>query len=381
MNNYNRMKKLTREAGRFMAVSMLAAACVALPVHAVPDEPAPVLQPGVPMKYVVKKGDTLWDIAGYFLRDPWLWPEIWFINNEVQNPHLIYPGDILYLVWRDGKPRVERSNVVKLSPEIRSTVIDTPIPTIPLEIIESFLKGPRMVGQEELDRAPYVVGFQEEHLIGGPYDPIYVRFREADQELEEYTVVRPKQDIFDPETGDKIGVEVIQVANVEKVNDAEQVSRFKPTSAYREINKGDPLLPVEELGLENPYFTPRAPDAQIAGEIVSVHNGNTQLGQYYVVTLNRGSQDGLAPGHVLDIRRAAQMIDDPHPVYKRDGVPHGPGGANNNITGGEPIQLPEEVSGQLMVFKTYEKISYGLVMTSIRHVNVGDLIRNPIPSR
>ena len=141
MKNYNRMKKATREAGRFIAVSMLAAACVALPVHAVPDEPAPVLQPGVPMKYVVKKGDTLWDIAGYFLRDPWLWPEIWFINNEVENPHLIYPGDILYLVWRDGKPRVERSNVVKLSPEIRTTVIDTPIPTIPLDIIKGFLKG------------------------------------------------------------------------------------------------------------------------------------------------------------------------------------------------------------------------------------------------
>jgi hypothetical protein len=146
------------------------------------------------------------------------------------------------------------------------------------------------------------------------------------------------------------------------------------------VNKGDWLLPIEELQLENPYFTPHAPNAEIGGQIISVHDGHTQLGQYYVVTLNRGSSDGLEPGHVLDIHRPGRLTADPRPIYKRDGVPHGPGGGFNNVTGGDPIPLPDEISGQLMIFKTYDRISYGLVMTSIRHINIGDLIRNPVPS-
>ena len=377
MTNYNRMVNALRRTSRFALVATAAACCVTLPVHAVPSEPAPILKPGVPMKYVVKKGDTLWDIAGYFLRDPWLWPEIWFINSEVQNPHLIYPGDILYLVWKDGKPQIR---IEKLGPRVRATPLDTAIPTIPLDIIEGFLKGPRLVGEEELEKAPYVVDFQEEHLIGGPYDPFYVKYREADAELDEYTVVRKKQEFRDPVTEEKLGVEVIQVANAEKVVHGQSVSKFKPTTSYREVNKGDWLLPVEELQLEDPFFTPHAPNVAIGGNIISVHDGNTQLGQYYVVTLNRGSSDGLEVGHVLDVRRPTQLVEDPRPIYKRDGVPHGPGGANNNITGGEPVLLPEEISGQLMVFKTYERISYGLVMTSNRHINVGDIIRNPEPS-
>lgn len=377
MTNYNRMANALRSAMRFVLLAVAAASCVTLPAQAVPSEPAPILKPGVPMKYVVKKGDTLWDIAAYFLRDPWLWPEIWFINGEIRNPHLIYPGDVLYLVWKDGKPQI---HIEKLGPRVRSTPLDTAVPTIPLDIIAAFLKGPRLVDEDALENAPYVVDFQEEHLIGGPYDPFYVRYREADAGLEEYTVVRKKQAIRDPETNEKIGIEVIQVANAEKTQHGEEVSKFKPTTAYREINKGDWLLPVEELQLENPYFTPHAPSTTIGGQIISVHDGNTQLGQYYVVTLNRGSSDGLEVGHVLDVRRPSKLTEDPRPIYKRDGVPHGPGGANNNITGGEPIRLPEEISGQLMVFKTYDRISYGLVMTSIRHINVGDVIRSPVPS-
>lgn len=377
MMNYNRMIRTAHRLGRFLAVSLTAACVVVLPAHSVPSEPAPVLQPGVPMKYVVKKGDTLWDIAAYFLRDPWLWPEIWFINNEIANPHLIYPGDVLYLVWKDGKPQIR---LEKIGPRIRETPLDRAIPTIPLDIIRGFLKGPRLVGEEDLAAAPYVVDFQEEHLIGGPYDPFYVRYRETDPGLDKYTVVRKKQEFRDPETGEPIGVEVIQVANAEKTVHGEEVSKFQPTSAYREVNKGDWLLPVEEFQLEDPFFTPHAPTATIGGQIISVHDGNTQLGQYYVVTLNLGSRDGLEPGHVLDIRRPARLTENPRPIYKRDGVPHGPGGAHNNITGGEPIQLPEEISGQLMVFKTYDRISYGLVMTSIRHINIGDLVRNPVPS-
>ncbi len=379
MLNYNRMVNALCRTSRFVLLALAAACCVTLPAHAVPSEPAPILKPGVPMKYVVKKGDTLWDIAAYFLRDPWLWPEIWFINGEIENPHLIYPGDILYLVWKDGKPQLMRKEA-KLSPQIRRTPLDTAIPTIPLDIIEAFLRGPRLVGEEELETAPYVVDFQEEHLIGGPYDPFYVRYRDEDPGLEEYTVVRPKQIIRDPETEEKLGVEVIQVANAEKTVDGGEVSKFKPTSSYREINKGDALLPIEELQIQDPFFTPHAPNNVVGGQIISVHDGNSQLGQYYVVTLNRGSSDGLEVGHVLDIRRPSQLVADPRPQYKRDGVPHGPGGAHRNVTGGEPIRLPEEISGQLMVFKTYERISYGLVMTSIRHINVGDVIRNPEPS-
>lgn len=331
----------------------LAAAFMTLAAHAAGEVP---LNPAHPDRYVVKRGDTLWDIAERFLRDPWLWPEVWHINPQIENPHLIYPGDVISLVYVDGKPRLvlQRGRpTVKLSPQARPQPLDEAIPTIPLDVIGPFLSRPRVLEEPAYERAPYIVSSADEHLIAGAGDRVYVRG--LSRGPGRYTVLRRGELYRDPDTGEVLGLEAVHVADA-RLQRPGDPAVLVLVSSSREAIVGDRVLPVEE-GRYTDRFLPRAPKHRVDGRIISVLDGVSRIGQYQVVVLNRGRREGVEPGHVLAVYQTGEVIEDP-------------------VRGGK-VKLPDERAGIVMVFRTFDKVSYALVMRATRSIRVLDRVRNP----
>ncbi len=352
-----------------------------LEVEEVIEEPS-ILAHDYPERYVVVKGDTLWDISKRFLKSPWLWPSVWHINPGIRNPHLIYPGDVIVMYMIDGKPYITLDGqagvtpsrprqpkmpreikpglkVVKLSPSSRVSGIHKAISTIPMSAIRPFLDRPRVVTEEQLDDAPYIVSSYEEHLISGTGNKIYAL--NLTKPLAGYNVVRPGKEYIDPETGDLLGYEAIYLADarlIKEGKDEDQPATLIVTKALREVLNNDVLIPYEER--EQMFqFTPRSPESKVKGQIVSVYNGVTQIGQYMIVVLNRGEDDGLAPGHVLAVmQKGAEVNDSRRFIFSS-------------------VELPDERAGIMMVFKTYKNISYGIIMEANRAIHINDGFQNP----
>ncbi|MBN1241042.1 MAG: LysM peptidoglycan-binding domain-containing protein [Gammaproteobacteria bacterium] len=322
----------------------------------------PVLNPRHPERYVVQRGDTLWDIAAMFLRDPWYWPEIWQINPQVENPHLIYPGDILSLTYVDGRPvlQVERGasgDVERLSPRVRSEPLEEAIPTIPFESIRAFLSRPAVLDPDQLETLPYVLA-HEDGMIGSAGRDVYVRGTDA-AVGEVYNVVHAGDELVDPDDGTLIGYEGIYVGQGQ-LRRAGDPATLRLTQTTREAIVGDYLL--EEEGIVPIDFVPRAPEQDVDGRIIAVLDGLDLIGQYQIIVINRGAQHGLEPGHVLRIFRPGDTV--------RDTV--GGGGAF-----GEKVRLPDESAGIMMTFRTFDRISYALVMEATKEIRVLDPVRNP----
>jgi hypothetical protein len=317
------------------------------------------LNPKHPDRYVVVKGDTLWDISARFLKNPWHWPDIWQANTQIANPHLIYPGDIIRLVYINGKPRlvIDRSNVVKLSPKGRITPIREAIPTIPLDAILQFLLEPRIVGKDELDKAPYVVEHKGEHLITATNNSIYARGIKG-SDIRKYSVVRQGETYVDPKTKEILGYEARFIGNATLYRTGDP-STLRLTRTGREVLVGDRLLPADEKTYDA-HFLPRAPGKAVEGVILAVLDGVNQIGRYQVVVINKGKRDGLEPGHVLDVYQAGKVIPDSVTKDRKD-----------------TVKLPDEKAGTMMIFRTFEKVSYALIMTSSKNMNVNDIVRNP----
>jgi len=315
------------------------------------------LNPSHPDRYVVVKGDTLWDISAKFLQTPWRWPDIWQANEQIANPHLIYPGDIIELSFIDGQPRLTLTRGDrKLSPSIRRTALDSAIPAIPASDIAAFLNKPRVMTQEEYDAAPYIVAFDNEHILGSPGYKAYVRAFNGDVD-DGYTVVRQGEEYKDGETGESLGFESVFIAESDIKLDGDPATVMLSKST-REVRKGDRLL----LALENLIvkdYMPHAPDSDIKGRIIGVFDGVSQIAEHNVVVIDRGEQDGVEVGHVLQIDDAGDVI--------RDVI----------LGGGEEVTLPDEEAGVLMVFRAFERVSYGLVMQSERVIHRGDVVRTP----
>ncbi len=362
------------------------------PVQVAPEpvvqqvEPAPeeekvsdIIVPDYPERYVVVKGDTLWDISKRFLKDPWLWPSVWHINPSIRNPHLIYPGDIIVMYQVDGKPYITLDGqagvhpgkrkpsvpvkpglkVVKLSPSSRVSGIQKAISTIPMNAIRPFLDRPRVVTEEQLENAPYIVSSDEEHLISSTGNRIYAR--NLENPLPAYNIVRPGREYVDPETGDVLGYEAIYLADARFIKmgaNEDEPSTLVITRALREVLNNDVLIPYEEHE-EMFQFTPRPPEEEVKGQIVAVFNGVSQIGQYMVVVLNRGEQDGLEPGHVLAVRQQGPEVNDSKYFFFSS------------------VKLPDERAGIMMVFKTYKNLSYALIMEANRAMHVEDYFENP----
>jgi LysM repeat protein len=327
--------------------------------------PSPVLvNPRHPDRHVVVPGDTLWDIASMFLQDPWYWPEIWQINPQVENPHLIYPGDVLSLVYLDGQPviQLERGaaatgDVTRLSPRVRSEPLEEAIPTIPFETLRGFLSRPAVVESNQLETLPYVFA-QAEGLVGSAGQDVYVRGTSAPAGTV-FSLVHLGDELIDPDDGEVLGYEGLYVGQG-RISQSGDPSTLLLTESARETLNGDYLLADESQTPAN-YF-PRAPESEVDGTIISVVDGISLIGQYQVVILNRGSRDGLEPGHVLRAYQAGEVVTD---EFDRTGL------------FADKVRLPDVPAGTMMVFRIFDRMSYALVMEATNDIRVMDIVRNP----
>lgn len=331
------------------------------------------LSPDAPAEYVVKPGDTLWDISQVFLRDAWFWPEIWHVNPQVQNPHLIYPGDVLRLVYIDGQPRVtlaERaeggSGAKRLSPQVRRSPLSQAVTAIPYDVIASFMGRPTLLDKDQVRTAPYLVAMRDGHLIGGVGNEVYARgIGEAAPESR-YSIIHVEEKLVDPDSNDLLGYTGIYVGSG-PVMTAGDPAKLLLTETIREALQGDKLF-AESVDV-NVDFVPHAPAAQIDAAVIAIKS-HTVIGQYQIVALNKGAKDGLEAGHVLAVFQAGDVVRD---TYSQGGL-----GAGRSISKmGKRVQLPDERAGEVMVFKAFDDMSYALVMESSREIAQGDRAKNP----
>lgn len=316
-----------------------------------------VLSGDHPQNYEVVKGDTLWDISAKFLEQPWQWPEIWQVNPQIQNPHLIYPGDMISLSYINGRPVLtltRGSTAYKMSPEAREIKLEEAISTIPRSAIAAFLSRPMVVGEDTLNNAPYIVASTDDRIILGAGDRAYVRGLEGDN-VKQFSVFRGGDVYTDPETGEVLGYEAIYTADA-LLETAGDIARVMLSNTTREILAGDRLLPVDD-GRDEMNFFPHSPKQAVNGRIISVFDGVYQVGQYQIVVLNRGSRESLEVGHVLEVMQAGETVID-----KVSGDPD------------DFITLPDESAGVAMVFKVFEKVSYALIMKATRAIHLNDKV-------
>lgn len=318
-----------------------------------------VLNTSAPQKYVVRRGDTLWDIARQFLRDPWFWPEIWYVNPQIENPHLIYPGDELSLgVGADGKPQVTLTRGVadRMSPQMRSQPLEDAIKAIPYEIVASFMSRPSVLEKEQIKTLPYVLAGRDEHIVHAAGNEIYIKGLNGTQNAR-YNIVQVGEPLVDPDDNKVVGYQGIYAATGRLVT-LGSLAKLELTDSARETRNGDKVV---SDALDVPLdFVPHTPETQVSGRIISVIDGVTNIGQYQVVVINRGSREGLAPGHVLGVFQRGDLARDP---------------AKSALSA--KVRLPDERAGTFMVFKTFDRISYGLIMEADHALHIGDNVGNP----
>ena len=351
--------------------------------------PLAELAPNAPDTYTVKRGDTLWDISGMYLKRPWRWPELWGMNlQSIPNPHLIFPGQTLYLDKSGGYARLRTSppgtadsQTVRVSPRTRSeSLADTALPTLKLHLIEPFLVEPLIVGEEQLLRAPRIVATTEDRVLMASGDRAYVRgtaeapVSTAPGQPRFYRVFRDAVALRDPVTREILGYEAQYLGKAELIRgesfqemttaQGERTAEYVPAtvdlSATREeIRAGDRLLPAPARGYVS--FTPRAPQADVEARVVSIYGSfaAAYAAQNQVVAINKGAQDGVEPGHVLSLQTEGARIKD--------------------TTGEERdmIKLPNEPNGTAMVFRTFDRVSYALLLEINTGVRVGDRLVAP----
>jgi hypothetical protein len=330
---------------------------------------AAVVNPTAPKHYTVKRGDTLWGIASMFLRDPWLWPEVWIINPQVPNPHLIYPGDTLALAYgADGRPQVslEQAGTVRLDPRLRSSELDSAIPTIPYAAIAAFLSRPTLLTTDQIRNAPYVLAFRNMHQVAGSGNEVYVRNLTAD-ENSRFSVIHVSDKLRDPDDGAVLGYLGIYTATalVQRPGNPAKALLIDPA---RETLQGDRLL--TEGQQEPANFMLKAPAGDVRGHILAVVNGTDLIGQYNVVAINRGSRHGLAPGTVLAVDAAGGTTLDLYSGGKNIGD-------STYTSFARKVPLPDERAGTALVFKVFDRVSYALIVGASDAIHVGDVVRNP----
>ncbi len=358
-----------------------------------------------PDEYVVVRGDTLWDISGRFLDKPWQWPSIWHANPQIANPHLIYPGDVVSLVYIDGVPqlRIRRGgkDTVKLSPTVRVVGRDDPINSVPFESIKPFIRNIRVLSPSEFEGLPYILANNEDRITATFSDQTYARGLDA-RVGEEYVVARLTS-IYDtsgdpPETRrvrpqkhwkseenvwdhietiwdtthpwnhkarNPIGYELIEVSRV-RVAQTGEISVLDIIRDRTEVKEGDFILPVSDIGYENNFF-PRAMDSTPDGlRVLATSGQKVGVGTFQIVSINGGNRQGLQTGHVFSAFRQGEEVRD------RSGYRYG------SFSKDAKVRLPEVYDGLVMVFRTFDDISYGIVMSgSKRVVQEFDRLRDP----
>ena len=341
-------------------------------------EPEPVeaivYEPEFPETYIVQEGDTLWDISSVFLRDPWHWPEIWYKNPQVENPHLIFPGDVLAIIYIGGQKRVQIERrgedgkvlstgtsglqIVKLSPRIRAQSIDASIPSIPIDSIRHLLERPLIMDKDTAENSAYVISSLDDHLVNSINDKLYVRKLDTTTGDGRYQIYRPNRPLFDPITNELLGYEALFVGDTKLLLRGDPAS-VRVTNSEREILRNDRVLPVDNTNFERDFF-PKPPATDVSGEIVSLLNAISQLGQYQTIAINLGVRDGIETGNILNIIRRGEVIRDKEeedPDFR--------------------VKLPDEKVGNAMIIRSFEKVSYALIMTSDRPISKEDFVKSP----
>lgn len=336
------------------------------------------LKPDHPERYTVVKGDTLWDISSRFLKSPWHWPRVWRINEAIKNPHLIYPGDVIVLRYVDGQPeltvlRNEKlpaagaapsteptpsepsvAGTDRLSPRVHATSLDRAIPTIPPNLIVPFLTQPLAVGDNELDRAGYVTVGLDNRIALGNQSEFYARgVKGADSEY--FQIFRPGKALKHPETGEILAYEATYLGDARLLEPGDP-TKMIVTGVKQEIVPTDRLLAAPPRAAL-PYYFPHAPSKPVQGYVISALNAVAEVGSYTVVAISLGAREGIEEGHVLRIMRHVGSHKDP-------------------VTRGS-YRLPDEESALLLVFRTFEKVSYGLVLNATRPVHMLDTVVQP----
>jgi LysM repeat protein len=334
--------------------------------------PLSELAPNAPDSHTVKRGDTLWDISKLFLKSPWRWPELWGMNlDQIRNPHLIYPGQVLVLDKSGGRARLRvaggADNTVKLSPRVRSESLDdTGIPSVPLHLIAPFLNEAVVFQSDELAAAPRIVATQEGRVLVSRGDTAYVRGELGNRR--DYRVFRSAKPLVDPVTKEVLGYEAAYLGSAEYVRPGESrtladgkpqivPATFTVTGIKQEIGVGDRLAPVPPRDYSN--YTPHAPKGDVDGRIVSIYGDGINAGQNQIVALNRGSRDGMERGHVLALWREGTTAIDPTDGQRT------------------AIKLPDERHGLLFVFSVFDRVSYALILQVQEPVKAGDRFTQP----
>lgn len=336
--------------------------------------PLSELAPNAPDSHTVKRGDTLWDISKLFLKSPWRWPELWGMNlDQIRNPHLIYPGQVLVLEKSGGRARLRLAQggpdgTVKLSPRVRSEALgDGGVPAVPMHLIAPFLNEAVVFSANELERAPRVVAAPEGRVMMGRGDKAYVLGDLGG--LRDWRVFRQATPLRDPTTKEILGYEARFLGTAEYTREGGSTATadgksslavpatFELVSVKEEVGVGDRLAPVPPRDLSN--YAPHAPAKPISGQIISVYGEALIAGQNQVVAINRGSRDGLERGHVLAVLRDGVQLTDRTTERPTE------------------IKLPDERHGLLFVFRVFDRVSYGLVLQVQQPVTAGDRFSQP----
>lgn len=337
--------------------------------------PLSELAPNAPDQHTVKPGDTLWDISQLFLKSPWRWPELWGMNrDQIRNPHLIYPGQVLMLVKSNGRARLEfaqgaggSSDTVKLSPRMRIASLDgSPIASIPLNLIQPFLTEAVVFDTNALAQAPRIVATQEGHVVLGQGDTAYARGDFGN--TVDFRIFRTARELRDPTTREILGYEAPYVGTAELVRPGETrtaadgkqeivPATLKIGVARQEVGVGDRLAPTPPRNFDR--YVPHAPEQPVSGQIASVYGEALNAGQNQIVVLNRGKRDNIERGHVLALWR-----DGTRAVDKTGDK-------------AQAIKLPDERHGVLFVFEVYERVSYALIISVKHPVTTGDRFTQP----
>jgi hypothetical protein len=348
------------------------------------NNPRCAFLPNAPDQHTVVRGDTLWGISGRFLQNPWCWPQVWGMNKEeIRNPHLIYPGQIVYFDRAAGRLRLGKpvgstlgsdmqngrgSQHVKLEPQLRTEGLgQEAVPAIPSNVIEPFLSQPLIVAEGELNNAPRIVATQEGRVMLGKDDKAYVRG--AINSGTSFQVFRPGVPLRDPDTNAVIAYEAAYLGTIKLERPArtpDEAHVFNVVSVKQEMGVGDRLLPVPPTPILN--YVPHPPERDVTARIVSVYGGVSQAGQNQIVSINRGAKDGLDMGTVLELYRFGQVITDR--TDNGSFWSFGPWGR-------QKVKLPDNQYGSLFIFRVFDSISYGLVMQVTDTVQVGDVARSP----
>lgn len=379
-------------------ITLLTFCCLSFHLNAQEVE----LKKNHPERHVVVKGDTLWGISSKFLKDPWLWPKVWQLNrSQIKNPHLIYPGDVVFLDYSSGKPELRLlRETITLQPGVVEEPLDkVAISTIPLNVIAPFLSQPLVIEKDQLANSPRIIAGQDNRVVLSPGTKIYINKIEEEDGLD-WFVYRPGQTLIDPDSKETLGVEATYLGDARITKYGEPASA-NISKAKEEIFTKDRLVPAGDEAITN--FVPHAPDTEIKGRIIKIYGGLAEAGPESIVAISRGSQDGVEIGHVLAINRYGRVIKDPEPSKEAidksatksklkelnfevskdaDGKPIVNFEKNTEKNGGlilEPgmIKLPDERVGLMMVFRVFDRISYGIIMQASEPVNTKDAVQTP----